>query len=247
MASPSNSLLILTVACFVSLISPAISQTCNSQNLGSAAPYEKCMDLPVLDSYLHYTYDASNSSLSVAFVATPTQTNGWIAWGINPTGTKMAGTQAFLAYRSRAGAAPVVTTYNISGYNLDETARTLNFEFWNLRAESLRSGAIVIFTTVKVPAGDDGVNQVWQIGGTVTNGRPSIHGNAQGNLNSHNMLSFTADAPSSAPTPATGGSTTPGQAAGGPGNAGNAGSLTTNLNFGVNLGILVLLGSVFIF
>lgn len=158
----------------------------------------------------------------------------------------MAGTQAFLAYRSRAGAPPVVTTYNISGYSLDESARTLDFEYWNLRAESLRGGEIVIFTTVKVPARADGVNQVWQIGGTVTNDRPSIHGNAPGNLNSHNMLSFTADAPTTAPTPATGGggSTTPGQAAGGPG---NAGSLTTNLNFGVNLGILVLLGSIFIF
>lgn len=244
MASPSSSLLILAVAaCFVSLISPAISQTCSTQNLNSAGPYDTCQDLPVLDSYLHYTYDASNSSLSVAFVATPSQSNGWVAWAINPTGTKMPGSQAFLAYRSRAGAAPVVKTYNISSYNSLVEGK-LAFEFWNLRAESLSGGRIAIFTTVKVPAGADSVNQVWQIGGNVTNGRPGVHPFTPDNLSSHRLLRLTADAPGSAPTPATGGSTTPGQAAGGPG---NAGSLTTNVNFGVNLGILVLLGSIFIF
>ncbi|XP_010464359.1 PREDICTED: auxin-induced in root cultures protein 12-like [Camelina sativa] len=252
MASPSSSLLILAVvfACFVSLISPVISQTssCSTQKLNSAgASFDTCQDLPVLDSYLHYTYNASNSSLSVAFIAKPSQPiGGWVSWAINPTGTKMAGSQAFVAYRSKAGAAPVVKTYNISSYSSLEEGK-LAFEFWNLRAESLSGGRIAIFTTVKVPAGADSVNQVWQIGGNYTNGRLGVHPSAPDNLNSHRVLSLTADgdAPSSAPSPATGsGSTTPGQAAGGPG---NAGSLTTKVNFGVNLGIIVLLASIFIF
>ncbi|XP_010451744.1 PREDICTED: auxin-induced in root cultures protein 12-like [Camelina sativa] len=248
MASPSSSLLILAVvACFVSLMSPVISQTssCSTQKLNSAASFDTCQDLPVLGSYLHYTYNASNSSLSVAFVATPSQPiGGWVSWAINPTGTKMPGSQAFVAYRSRAGAAPVVKTYNISSYSSLVEGK-LAFEFWNLRAESLSGGRIAIFTTVKVPAGADSVNQVWQIGGNYTNGRLGVHPFAPDNLNSHRVLSFTADAPSSAPSPDTGsGSTTPGQAAGGPG---NAGSLTTKVNFGVNLGIIVLLASILIF
>ncbi|KAG7630403.1 DOMON domain [Arabidopsis suecica] len=251
MASSSSSLLILAVACFVSLISPAISQqACKSQNLNSAGPFDSCEDLPVLNSYLHYTYNSSNSSLSVAFVATPSQANGgWVAWAINPTGTKMAGSQAFLAYRS-GGAAPVVKTYNISSYSSLVEGK-LAFDFWNLRAESLSGGRIAIFTTVKVPAGADSVNQVWQIGGNVTNGRPGVHPFGPDNLGSHRVLSFTEDAapgsapsPGSAPAPGTSGSTTPGTAAGGPG---NTGSLTTNVNFGVNLGILFFLGSIFIF
>ncbi|EOA31335.1 hypothetical protein CARUB_v10014508mg [Capsella rubella] len=240
MSSPSSSLLIFAVAaCFLSLISPAISQTsCSTQKLSSAASFDSCQDLPVLDSYLHYSYNASNSSLSVAFVATPSETNGWVAWAINPTGSNMSGSQAFLAYRSGAGAAPVVKTYNISGYSSLVEGK-LAFDFWNLRAESLSGGKIAIYTTVKVPAGADSVNQVWQLGGNVTNGRPGVHPFGKDNLSSHRVLRFTADAPGSAPSPATGGSTTKG----GPG---NAGSLTTKVNFGVNLGIIVLLASIFI-
>ncbi|CAN8269967.1 unnamed protein product [Cochlearia groenlandica] len=240
MASPSLSI-IAVAFCFVSLISPSISQICSSQNLNSET-FESCLDLPAHDAYLHYTYDATNSSLSVAFVATPSRSDGWVAWAINPTATGMNGSQAFLAYRSSsAGAAPVVNSYNISGFRL--IPGRLAFDFWNLRAETMRDGKIAIFTTVKVPAGADRVNQVWQIGGNVTNGVPGVHPFAPANLNSRGVLSFTADPPDSAPSPGNGGSNTPGQA-GGPG---NAGSFATNVNFGVNFGILVLLGSIFIF
>lgn len=164
----------------------------------------------------------------------------------------MIGSQAFLAYRSGgAGSAPVVKTYNISaGYVLNEGR--LAFDFWDLRAESMSGNRIAIFTSVKVPAGADSVNQVWQTGGNVTNGRPGVHPFAPANLNSREVLRFTgSDAPTSAPGSSPGpnsgggggGSTTPGQA----GAPGNAGSMTTSVNFGVNLGILVLLGSMFIF
>lgn len=99
----------------------------------------------------------------------------------------------------------------------------------------------MIHTSVKVPAGEDSVNQVWQIGGNVTNGRIGIHPFTPANLNSKAVLRFSgSDAPASAPGS---GPTTPGQA-GGPG---NAGSMTTSVNFGVTLGVLVLLGSMFIF
>ncbi|ESQ49295.1 hypothetical protein EUTSA_v10021367mg [Eutrema salsugineum] len=246
-------LLILAVACF----SPAIAQsTCSTQNVRSAerTPFESCLDLPVLDSYLHYTYNASNSSLSVAFVGTPSQPNGgWVAWAINPTATGMGGSQAFVAFRSGAGAPVSVRTYNISSYSSLVEGR-LSFEFWDLRAVSMSGGRIAIHTSVKVPAGADSVNQVWQIGGNVTNGRLGVHPFAPANLNSRAVLRLTgSDAPASAPgsspgsapgpSSTTGGSTTPGEA-GGPG---NAGSMTTSVNFGVNLAILVLLGSVFIF
>ncbi|KAL0699334.1 hypothetical protein Bca4012_055456 [Brassica carinata] len=269
MASNASLTLVLAVACFVSLISPAISQTCSTQNV--TGDFKNCMDLPVLDSFLHYTYDAANSSLSVAFVATPPRSGDWVAWGINPTGTKMIGSQAFVAYSPRAGARPEVNTYNITSYSL--SAGRLTFDFWNLRAESMAGNRIVIYTSVKVPAGADSVNQVWQIGGNVTGGRPGPHPMTPANLASTRMLRLTgSDAPSSAPGSAPssapgsapssgpgsapgsvpgsaegpttpGASTTPGQA----GSPGNAGSMTTSVNFGVNFGILVMLASVFIF
>ena len=152
----------------------------------------------------------------------------------------MAGSQAFVALRSGPGVAPVVKTYNISSYSTLVEGR-LAFDFWDLRAEALTGNRVVIHTSVKVPAGEDSVNQVWQIGGNVTNGRIGIHPFTPSNLKSTAVLRFSgSDAPASAP--GGGASTTPGQA-GGPG---NAGSMTTRVNFGVSLGVLVLLGSIFI-
>lgn len=242
MASHFSLPIVLAAACFVSLISPAVSQTCSTQNILTTqkTPFQTCLDLPVLDSYLHYTYNATNSSLSIAFVATPARPSGWVAWAINPTGTGMAGSQAFVALRSRPGVAPVVKTYNISSYNSLVEGK-LAFDFWDLRTEALTGNRVVIHTSVKVPAGEDSVNQVWQMGGNVTNGRIGIHPFTPANLNSKAVLRFSgSDAPAFAPG---GGPTTPGQA-GGPG---NAGSMTTSVNFGVTFGVLVLLGSMFIF
>ncbi|KFK38197.1 hypothetical protein AALP_AA3G081800 [Arabis alpina] len=245
MASPSSSVLILAIVCFISLISPSISQTCKTQNARSTTDktaYEKCLDLPVLDSYLHYTYNASNSSLTVAFIAKPAHSDGWVAWAINPTATGMSGSQAFVAYRS--GSTPVVKTYNISSYSVLVEGK-LAFNFWDLKVETMRGDRIAIYTSVKVPAGADSVNHVWQIGGNVTNGRIGVHPFAPANLNSRAVLSLTgADSPSSAPGPSTGGG---GGGSATPGGPGNAGSMSRNVNFGVNLGVLVLLGSMLIF
>ncbi|VVA96810.1 unnamed protein product [Arabis nemorensis] len=112
----------------------------------------------------------------------------------------MGGSQAFLAYRSGgAGSATVVKTYNISGYNSLVEGK-LAFDFWDLRAEAMRGNRIAIFTSVKVPVGADSVNQVWQIGGNVTNGRPNAHPFAPNNLQSTAVLKFTgSEAPGSAP------------------------------------------------
>ncbi|CAN6898037.1 unnamed protein product [Brassica oleracea] len=63
MASHSSLLLILAVSCFVSLISSAIPHNFFTQNVRSAerTPFQTCLDLCKLDSYLHYTYSATNS------------------------------------------------------------------------------------------------------------------------------------------------------------------------------------------
>lgn len=85
---------------------------------------------------------------------------------------------------------------------------------------------------MKVPAGAGSVNQVWQIGGNVTNGRVGVHPFSPPNLNSRAVLNLTG-------TTSTGG--------GGSKTPGNAGWMVANVNLGVNLGILVLLGTIIIF
>ncbi|XP_010552017.1 PREDICTED: auxin-induced in root cultures protein 12 [Tarenaya hassleriana] len=236
---------LLAITFWASLTSPSLSLTCSSQKLTSAAgksPYASCLDLPVLDSYLHYSYNASNSSLSVAFVAAPEKSGGWIAWAINPMAGGMIGSQAFIAFRSKSGV-PVVKTYNISGYGAINEGK-LSFDAWDLRAESIDGGdKLAIFASVKVPAGSEKVNQVWQIGGKVTNGQPEKHSFAPQNLNSKSVLRFSGEtaSPSPAPSPTAGGGSSAGEKA-----AGNTGSRKTSVTMRANLVILGLLG-IFIF
>ncbi|TQE12365.1 hypothetical protein C1H46_002018 [Malus baccata] len=190
------------------LISPAAqAATCNSQTFKNKL-YSNCSDLPALSSYLHWTYDRSNSSLSIAFVAAPAKTDGWVAWAINPTAEKMAGSQALLAHQTANGT-PTVTTYNISAYNSIIPGK-LSFDVWDVSAE-FSSGTFMIFATVKVPKGAVSVNHVWQVGpGVNTTGFPEKHDFSPANLRSYETLSLVANATTNSTTNTTtgGGSTT---------------------------------------
>jgi hypothetical protein len=154
--------LVFLISLLALLISPSqAATTCTSQKFANNKLYANCTDLPVLSSYLHWTYNASNSSLAVAFVATPSKSGGWVAWAINPTGTKMLGSQALVAYVQDDGT-PIVKTYNLSSLS-SVVPGNLSFDVWDTRAES-NDGTLKIFATVKVPEKAETVNQVWQVG-----------------------------------------------------------------------------------
>ncbi|XP_028769668.1 cytochrome b561 and DOMON domain-containing protein At3g25290-like [Neltuma alba] len=180
--------LFLGLSLLVSLPSPATSLTCTSQKFAHNKVYSNCADLPVLNSYLHWTHASSNSSLSVAFVATPAKPGGWVSWAINPTGTGMAGAQALVAFKNKEG---VVTakTYNISSYSSVAPGK-LSFDVWDLKAEESSGGAVSIFATVKLPENAEKVNQVWQVGPSVTDGEPDAHDTAPANLESKGVLNL---------------------------------------------------------
>ena len=144
----------------VLLISPAHSLTCTSQTFADKL-YSYCLDLPTLDGYLHWNYDAANSSLSIAFTAPPAKPDGWVAWAINPTGTGMAGAQALIAVKQENDSVSV-QTYKISSYSSIVPSK-LSFEVWNLSAHA-KGAEITIFATVKVPEKAKTVNHLWQVG-----------------------------------------------------------------------------------
>ncbi|KAJ9169821.1 hypothetical protein P3X46_017971 [Hevea brasiliensis] len=208
------------------LFTPSNSQKCTSQKFKSNKLFANCTDLPVLNSYLHFTYNSSNSSLSIAFVAPPAKPEGWIGWGINPTGTGMLGSQAFVAFK--ANSSVIVNTYNISSYTTPWTSN-LSFGVWDLSSES-DDNNIVIFATVKLPEHAKSVNQVWQVGSSLTGGIPNRHDLAEANLQSKGFLEFVA---ASAPAPAPGPS------------ANQSGSFNAigKLDFTLLVGLFVLLGS----
>ncbi|XP_031255661.1 cytochrome b561 and DOMON domain-containing protein At3g25290-like [Pistacia vera] len=185
----SSRSLILGFSFLFLLISPALSQTCKSQKLTNNNVYSHCLDLPTLASYLHFSYDSTNRSLSVAFVATPSNSNGWIAWAINPTGTGMAGAQSLVASKDSTGAV-TVKTYNISSYS-SVVPEKLSFEVWDTSADE-SGGFMRLYGKVKVPeelAKAGKVNQVWQMGpGVGANGMLEKHDFAPANLNARATL-----------------------------------------------------------
>lgn len=189
MASSSpllTALLLLTT--WVSLFSPSQSQgaTCTSQTFTNNKLYTFCNDLPYLNSYLHWAYDSAQSTLSIAFIATPPRPDGWVAWAINPTATGMVGSQTLIAFRQPDGKM-AVKTYNITSYAPLQESKVW-FDVKESSAES-SGGAIRLFATLVLPEkGKTVVNQVWQVGSSVTGGVPVKHELQPANLNSKGSL-----------------------------------------------------------
>ncbi|KAL4597001.1 hypothetical protein ACB092_12G204100 [Castanea dentata] len=189
----SSVILLLLSLCSLLLISPSHSQTCTSQTFTNNALYSKCLDLPHLSSYLHYTYNTTNTSLSIAFIAQPAGTNGWVCWAINPNGTGMAGSQALIAFKSSG--AMTVKTYDITAIG-PITESKISFEVWDLSAEE-SGGTITLFAKLKLSGKSDMVNQVWQVGPSVTGGVPDSHAMGTDNKASFSTLNLTAGQTSS--------------------------------------------------
>ncbi|XP_075515667.1 cytochrome b561 and DOMON domain-containing protein At3g25290-like [Primulina tabacum] len=175
----------LALATWGSLISPAYSATCTSQTFTNNKLYAFCNDLPSLNSYLHWVYDPVQLTLSIAFVALPDQPDGWVSWAINPTATGMLGSQALIAFRDADGKM-TVKTYNISSFALKESK--VWYEVKEATAE-FSGGAMRLFATLVLPVGAaTTVNQVWQVGPSVTGGMPDKHAFQPANLNSRARL-----------------------------------------------------------
>ncbi|XP_011024578.1 PREDICTED: cytochrome b561 and DOMON domain-containing protein At3g25290 [Populus euphratica] len=193
MASPFKiSALLLTFCVSISLTLPVRSQTCASQTFTNNNLYTHCLDLPTLSSYLHFTYDAANSTLSVAFFASPAKSSGWISWAINPKVPAMGGAQALVAFKDSKGVMSA-KTYNISTSTPYSVVQSkLAFDVWDTRAEE-ESGVMRIFAKIKVPpelAAKGTLNQVWQVGSIVdaAKGVLTIHDMGAPNLNSKGTL-----------------------------------------------------------
>ncbi|KAI4356318.1 hypothetical protein L6164_000350 [Bauhinia variegata] len=229
MASTPFSLLILLISCWVLLISPAHSQNCASQKFSGNRTFPNCTDLTTLSAVLHFNYNASNSSLSVAYTAAPSKTGGWVAWAINPNGSGMIGAQALIAFKLNNNV--TVKTYNLVSYGSIKQEK-LSFDVWDLSAGEA-NGKITIFATVKLPDKAENVSQVWQVGPSVTNGQPDKHDFGTANLASKGVLTLVG---ASANTTSGSGNTTGSTSGSGntTGNTSGSGNTTGNNNSGAS-------------
>ncbi|XP_043708260.1 cytochrome b561 and DOMON domain-containing protein At3g25290-like [Telopea speciosissima] len=164
-------------------IQPSHSLTCSSQQLSGNRLYDHCNDLPQLSSYLHWTYNSTKSYLKIAFLA-PAKTDGWVAWAINPTGLTMLGCQALIAYQ--VDGKMTVKTFNVDSYQSIAPSK-IAYDVWYKEAE-YSDGMMRIYATIALPSTMTTINQVWQVGSSVSDGIPVAHAFQASNLNARGTL-----------------------------------------------------------
>ncbi|PWA40281.1 DOMON domain-containing protein [Artemisia annua] len=186
---PLFTLILTMLASLIALTTQTDALNCaSSQKFTNNNLYTHCTDLHTLNSTLHYTYTNKTSSLQVAFIAPPVHPQGWIAWAINPTHARMAGSQAFIAFHDENNATMIVKTYNISSYS-GVTEGDIAFDVKDMKSE-YSDGMMRIYVTVKLPETMKEVNHVWQVGGEVVKGVPVRHAFTAENLKATAKLNF---------------------------------------------------------
>ncbi|XP_042426183.1 auxin-induced in root cultures protein 12-like [Zingiber officinale] len=243
MAAGSHNFALLCALLLAASASVSAAGGCSSDKFSSNRTFAHCLDLPQLNSSLHFTYDSAARSLSIAFVAPPDKPEGWVAWAINPTGAGMKGSQTLIGFHQADGTL-AVKTYNISGYGPISEA-PIAFETSDLAAE-LSGGTMRIFGKLVLPKEmtTTTVEQVWQVGETVANGVPQKHRFDKENLESKGFvdLSNGVIVPSPAPAPAATGTSPPAPA------PSSSGSNKINVNaIGTAVTLMVSLAAGFLF
>ncbi|GAB4830310.1 hypothetical protein Ancab_019948 [Ancistrocladus abbreviatus] len=188
MASIQFSAIFLGISLINILPQPTQSlSTCKEHKFTNNRTFESCTDLPHHNAFLHWTYDAAKSTLSMAFTAMPATPEGWIAWAINPTGSGMVGSQALVAFKQKDDSMTVKTSDIKSYHSVQEGP--LSFNVSDMSAE-FSEDCMMIFATWALPEKTETVNQVWQVGPKVTNGKPERHDLQDSNLASKGKLSL---------------------------------------------------------
>ncbi|GLJ53632.1 hypothetical protein SUGI_1144000 [Cryptomeria japonica] len=191
-------------------ITPTSNSGCPIKFTGVAKTYDTCNNMS-LGSTLSYIYHEQNGSFDIAFQAKPSASGGWVGWGINPQGLQMIGTQTLIAFRLANGTT-LVDTYDVVSKSdaLNPSKISLNVTNKSAMYES-SSGKITIFASLVLNSSQTSVNQVWQVGSSVSNLSPGVHSFVQTNLKSLGTLNLQSGAtsapPVESPTPAV--NTTP--------------------------------------
>ncbi|XP_059452796.1 cytochrome b561 and DOMON domain-containing protein At5g47530-like [Corylus avellana] len=184
----------LLLSCVLfSLCASSFAQTCKSYNFSSSnRVYSSCTDLPVLSSFLHWSYDQSTNKVEIAYRHTGASTSNWVAWAINPSGQGMVGAQALVAYQNSSSAIHAYTS-PVSGYGTTLAEGSLSFAVSNLSA-TFENSEMTIFATLTLDSSMTTVNQVWQEG-PLSGGSPSSHDTTSNsaNMQSAGTLNFLND------------------------------------------------------
>jgi hypothetical protein len=155
-------------------------QNCNSFSFENNKQYASCSILAVLSSSIHWTYHSSNNTVDLAFRNTGTSSTRWVAWALNPSGGRMAGSQCLVAYQNSTGTHAYTSPIGSTIPSLQEGS--LSFPVPSISA-TLNGTEMTIYATLQLTSDLLSTSQVWQEG-PLSGGVPASH--AQ---NGNNMLS----------------------------------------------------------
>ncbi|XVE72511.1 hypothetical protein DITRI_Ditri11bG0045200 [Diplodiscus trichospermus] len=172
----------------VSFLASSSAQTCLTQTFSSNKQYAKCNDLPVLNCFLHWTYDQAAGTLDIAFRHIGTSSSRWSAWALNPSGPRMLGSQALVAFANSSGVAHAFTT-SIDSMSPSMQPSNLSFPVSNLSATFENNNEMTIFAVLSISESLLSTSQVWQEG-PVSNGQLGIHPTSGANLQSTGSINF---------------------------------------------------------
>ncbi|CAH8278948.1 unnamed protein product [Arabidopsis lyrata] len=173
---------VFVVLCFLFGLAPYFTRAttdelqarCDSHSFNNGKHFRSCVDLPVLDSFLHFSYVRETGVLEVAYRHINVESSRWIAWGINPTSKGMSGSQTLLAYRNSTSGIMRVYTSSIKGYSPTLQEGPLSFRVLQLSGEYL-NGEMTIFATIVLPSNITVVNHLWQDGPLKEGDRLGMH------------------------------------------------------------------------
>ncbi|KAL3754394.1 hypothetical protein ACJRO7_001602 [Eucalyptus globulus] len=175
----------------ISLCCSSRAQTCQNYKFSNQNTYAKCVDLPVLNSFLHWNYTASSFQLDLAFRHVGATASEWVAWAINPLGLIMLGSQALVAYQRPDGTFYAYAS-PIDGYDTALPEGRLSFSFSKLSG-TFEKGEMTIFASLQLTGNLVTINQVWQ-NGPLKGGTPAIHASSADHLTSFGTLNLVTGA-----------------------------------------------------
>ncbi|KAF0899383.1 hypothetical protein E2562_018252 [Oryza meyeriana var. granulata] len=196
--------LLLVAAMASSSFSPSYAQSSSSSSCASYTfstsnqLYGSCATLPRLGATLHYNYTAAANTVAVAFRAPqPGGGKGWVAWGLNPSGSGMVGTQAVVAFHHSNGSLVAYPTVldSYAPSMAPAAAKDLAIPVSGVSAEEHAAAGkakeVVVYATVALPAGKGSkFNHVWQQGSSVSGDVPAAHPTSGDNVLSVGSIDF---------------------------------------------------------
>ncbi|KAL8477923.1 hypothetical protein ACS0TY_029999 [Phlomoides rotata] len=198
---------------FLCFIASSYAQNCSSYTFNNRNRLTNCNNLPVLNASIHWNYHPSNRTVDIAYRHTAMTRSNWVAWALNPTGQRMVGAQALVAFFNSSGALHAYTS-PIAAYGTSLQEGPLSFEVPSIGAEFTNNQIMTIYATIQLPEGSTRFTQVWQHG-DMSGTTPQIHLTDGDHVMSFGSIDFaTADAASQPstpppPTPTTGGTAPP--------------------------------------